>query len=290
MARFLASNKLDNRSSYNFFLIRKDVLFFAFILLVTAFNPNVFGANKTSSVDLTNNTDQLLKSLIELRSLVDAKSEELALLRQESKQKRKYTLSRISELSSAVEHKELSIKKIDSKLEKNRTFLEENKRFDDLSVELEKAIIVLSNYVLLSLPFKRDERLNALNEIQQELETKAVSAPRLANKLWAFVEDEIMLSKGNGIYRQVVTIDSEEKLVDVARIGMMMLYYRDGAGNVGMAIKPENNDADWQFTYLNNKKDQNQIHILFDAFQKQVRFGKFTLPNTLPNTVVKRGS
>jgi len=235
------------------------------------------------------NVNQLQKQLIELRTTVDEKSEELSLLRQENKQKRKFMLSQISEMESSIAHKSIVIAKIDNKLKKNKAFFETTKSDDLLADDLEKAISELSAYVSSSLPFKTQDRLTALDEMHRQLVSKAVSSPRLANKLWAFVEDEIILTKGNGIYRQIINLDHEQKLVDVARVGMMMLYYRDGAGNVGMAKKQGTDNEKWRFVSLNGKAQIHQIHSLFDSFQKQVRFGEFSLPNALSSSVVTRG-
>ncbi|MDH5258620.1 MAG: DUF3450 domain-containing protein [Gammaproteobacteria bacterium] len=257
-------------------------------VIMTVFFVGI-SSNALASSD--KNIDPLQRQLIDLRSTVDAKSEELSLLRQENRQRRKFMLSQITELEATLEHKQLMISKIDHKLEKNREQLAATKQTDQLSNELELAIDELSLYISKSLPFKRNARLEALDEIRQQLVSKSVTAPRLANKLWAFVEDELMLTKGNGIYRQIIKLNNEEKLVDVARVGMMMLYYRDGAGNVGMATKSANQrqkNEGWKFVALNQKEQIHQVHYLFDSFQKQVRFGEFTLPNALSGPVVQR--
>ncbi len=249
-------------------------------LLLLSFNCNF----ALASTDLQVN--QLQKQLIDLRTTVDEKSAELSLLRQENKQKRQFMLSQIAEIKASIEHKSLVIAKIDSKLKKNKAFLETVKSDDVLEKDIDTAINELRHYISENLPFKINERLAALDEMQQQLESRAVSAPRLANKLWAFVEDEITLTKGNGVYRQIINLEHEQKLVDVARVGMMMLYYRDGAGNVGMARKKggQTEIESWQFVALNSKEETHQIHFLFDSFQKQVRFGEFTLPNALANS------
>jgi len=232
--------------------------------------------------------DQLQAQLIELRTVVDTKSEELSLLRQENKQKRKFMLSQIEELQSSVEHKAMMVAKIDSKLKKNKALMANTKDSDLIVKDLDEAIIELTAYVSNNLPFKTKARLDALAEMQTQLTSKAVSAPRIANKLWAFVEDEIMLTKGNGVYRQIIKLNNDDKLVDVARVGMMMLYYRDGDGNVGMAKKQGQDSESWEFMSLNGKEQIHQIHFLFDSFQKQVRFGEFTLPNTLSGSTIER--
>lgn len=235
----------------------------------------------------TDHIDSLQKKLIDLRSIVDVKSEELSLLRQESKQKRKFLLSQISEVESAIDDRLLVMDKMNKKLMANKKLLSKGESFESLENDLISSINALSQYVYESLPFKKEERLAALTEIKTQLLSKSVSAPRLANKLWAFVEDEFMLTKGNGIYRQIIHIDDEDKLVDVARVGMLLLYYRDGVGNVGMAMY-ENNA--WVFNSLSDKTQIHQVHYLFDSFQKQIRFGEFILPNGLINSVISGDS
>jgi hypothetical protein len=97
----------------------------------------------------------------------------------------------------------------------------------------------------------------------------------VANRLWSFIADEMRLAEETGLYRQSVTIDGSEKLVDVARLGMMHLYFRTDDGRAGYAVRQ---DGNWQYRYADGG-DKDRINNLLSSLRKQVRTGYFELPN-----------
>jgi hypothetical protein len=71
--------------------------------------------------------------------------------------------------------------------------------------------------------------------------------------------------------RQVIAVDGQERLVDVAHVGMVALYARDGHRFL-QAIR---SDGGWTWQQT---ADPQGIAGLFDALDKQVNSGFFTLP------------
>ena len=73
-------------------------------------------------------------------------------------------------------------------------------------------------------------------------------------------------------------MDGEETLVDVARLGMIAMYYRTPEGTYGQAIP----DGDsWSWSPVTGSEDAMQVADLFDALSQGIRVGAFTLPNPL---------
>ena len=106
-----------------------------------------------------------------------------------------------------------------------------------------------------------------------------MSPQKASSRLWAFVEDELRLTRENGLYRQTITLASDELLVDVARVGMVAMYFKTDDGRYGRTV---NNGGAWSYELVQDKESQKQIEGLFDAFKKNIRVGFFELPNALP--------
>lgn len=145
----------------------------------------------------------------------------------------------------------------------------------DLKPALLASIDALRAVVAQSLPFKTRERLAVLDEIQTGLSGGTVTPEKTTARLWQFVEDELRLTRENGIYPQTITLGRDELLVDVARLGMVAIYFRASDGRVGFAT----HDAGaWSWRELSQPKHVTQVHNLFDALKKQIRSGYFELP------------
>ncbi|MFZ8934416.1 MAG: DUF3450 family protein [Bacteriovoracaceae bacterium] len=128
------------------------------------------------------------------------------------------------------------------------------------------------------LPFKITERNKALDELDKQVSKGIVDPFKGANRLWAFVEDEFRMAKENGIYQQTIQINGQERLVSVAKIGMMMLFFKTSDNKYGWATKTSKG---WNYKYASTKIEKDQVFTLFDSLKKQIRTGYFEIPNTL---------
>lgn len=174
----------------------------------------------------------------------------------------------------------LNIKELERELDKLR---EENRQkrsaYDDVAPVLEEAITELRSTVAESLPFKRQDRLAALDEIEHKLTTNLITPNKAANQLWAFVEDELLLGRSTGIYNESIEVDGEDRLVKVLRIGKLAMFYRTQDNQYGLLQKA---GGEWQQRSLNGEAATNQLDSLFDSFNKNIRNGLFKVPNYLP--------
>jgi hypothetical protein len=101
---------------------------------------------------------------------------------------------------------------------------------------------------------------------------------------WNSYGDAIRMSKENGIFKQTIELNGQDRLADVARIGTMMMFFMTPNDEVGYVVKDQQG---WQYKQAINKEEMEQINVLFDAFKKQIRTGYFTLPNALVVTEAK---
>ena len=229
----------------------------------------------------------------ELRSLENL-SEELVKIRQDISQlhdqisfeKSRYNdqvrafANQKSDLEVKNSRAELNIKELERELDKLR---EENQQkraaFDEVSPVLETAIASLRESVEQSLPFKLQDRLDALHDIEHRLKTSLISPNKAANQLWAFVEDELILGRSSGLYNESIEINGESTLVKVLRVGKLAMFYKTPDNQYGLLRKVNN---DWQQFALDSKEATNHLDHLFDSFSKNIRNGLFTVPNYLP--------
>ncbi len=225
------------------------------------------------------NLDNLSQQLIQLRGDVDALSNELVLSREEHKQRMKFNYARQNELKAEQKRLQMHINKSEEKLQQHQEQAKHAGADDEqLKPILFSAIEELEQSVRQGLPFKTQERLAVLAELRQQLSADVISAARASGRLWALIEDELRLRQENGLYSQTIELNHEQQLAQVARIGMMMLFFKTSDERVGYA--QASNDG-WQFVEVSDPDQHGQINQLFDSFRKQIRSGLFTVPNTL---------
>lgn len=223
--------------------------------------------------------DRLTEHLIQLRGQVEDAGNQLSLMQEEHKLRMKNLYNEGNDLQAQAEHLRNKNARAQQDLEQRRQRIVQ-KGGDDRTLKpvVEAAIVSLTDKIQDGLPFKRDERLAALLEMREQLNSGVIPAHKVAARLWAFVEDELVLRRQSGVYRQVVELNGEQVLADVARIGMVMLYFRTGDARFG---KAQFDGHAWRYVLFEQNEQQSQVAALFDAFNKQIRSGRFELPNAL---------
>ena len=106
-----------------------------------------------------------------------------------------------------------------------------------------------------------------------------ITAHRAFNRLWAFVEDELRVTRENAIYTQSIDLQGENVLVEIAKLGSARMYFRTRDLKYGRAVETPQG---WRFELLDSATDQELVARLFDSLRKQIRQGYFQLPNALP--------
>jgi len=208
----------------------------------------------------------------ELASDVESKKDELR------GQIRSYATQK-ADLEMELGREEMRLKQLrEAKTKRIERMTDDSQRNELLKPVVERSAEAVKARILSGLPFQREERAQAVNKIKRQNQDGLLRSADAVARLWDRVEDEFRLARENGIYRQVVNIGDEEMLVDVARIGMVMLFYKTKDGRVGKAIRQGDK---WRFAGLPQKEDRDQIFTLFDSFKKQIRTGFFLLPGSL---------
>lgn len=205
------------------------------------------------------------------RSLEDQKSQNRAELRALNAQK--------SDLEIQLQREEAQVKALRAAIERRESEASTVKtEAAQLQPTLVQAVAQVRDSVESSLPFKKKERLSELDDIEKAVVQKTLPETRAFGRLWQFVEDEIRLTKENGLYTQPIQIGDQEVLAEVARVGMVAMYYKTDDGSVGHTIQTEDG---WRYEPIEDPKQAADVTYLFEAFRKQIRAGAFNLPGSI---------
>ena len=227
-------------------------------------------------------TEALASRLIQLRGQVDELQSELNLKREEHKNRMSYLTAQQAEMEAGRDREALRIRQLEQELGQMREEVAAaGATSESLAPVVLQYIDQLREQVRTGFPFKVGERLSELDEIESQLGGGVITAHRAFNRLWAFVEDEFRITRENAIYTQSINLSGENVLVDVAKLGNAMMYFRTRDLRYGRAIET---DLGWRFEVLESASEQELVARLFDSLRKQIRQGYFELPNALPRS------
>jgi len=230
-----------------------------------------------------NNVDVMAEELVKLRSQVEELNSELDNKKNSYKSRMLMLSNQRAELDASLKREDLIIKQQQQNIEKNKKRVKElGSDSSSLKPILIDSIASIKEYIETTIPFKRNERMNEIEKIKEQLEADVIDSEKAANRLWAFVEDEIRLTKENGIYRQTVVVDNREVLADIARLGMIFMYFELPGEQYGLVKR---NDNDYSYELIRDNDHKKQVALLFDSLRKQIRQGFFELPNVSLNLV-----
>ena len=249
------------------------------MLLVSLFVFPLVSANSSAETALQS-LENISQELVKIRQQIEFLHNDISFKKDSYKEKMRSYASQKSDLNVRISRAELNVKDLQRELKK-LTDINKEKNRDQQKVTpiLKVAIEQLGTSLSNSLPFKLNQRIQALKDIEQRLDSNIISPNKAANQLWAFVEDELMLGKSSGIYNDTLTVDGREKLVKVLRIGKIAMFYKTQDGQYGVTKREE---GIWQQKIISESEDIAQLEYLFDSFAKNIRNGQFELPNFLP--------
>jgi hypothetical protein len=224
--------------------------------------------------------DQLATKLADLRAEVEQLSEQLTKYKVDTRNELQSLARQKSDLRVEVDREQVRVQKLRFSLAERRSAIDETaQEGEDLGPAFETAVGNMRAYISQSLPFRRQDRLSELENIEEQRRTGILSYPRALARLWSFAEDELRMTRENAAFRQTITLDGEELLADVVRVGMVMMFFQTSDGVVGYSHKTA---TGWTFERADNPDQRRQIRELFDTFRKQIRVGFFWIPNALP--------
>ncbi len=221
--------------------------------------------------------DALAEELVALRGEVESLNSELGRVQEQHRAEMNSLAAQKGDLEATRRREELRIRQLDQDLADNR------ERAQRAGVAAEALIPVASRIMAAmeqqienGFPFRAEDRQRALADIRAQLESGALEPPRIINRLWRFYEDELRLTRDNGLYSQVIPLAGGSVLADIAKIGAVAVYFQTRDGRSGMVEQSGNT---WRYRLVESRADRDRIEKLFDSLRKQIRTGYFELPN-----------
>ena len=257
-------------------------------LRVVAMTSIGLAAGVTVSHAASNEISKLAANLTVLRGEVESLSDQIEQQKNETRGRLRSLTAQEMDLDMQVQKESLRLKQLRLAREQH---LEEVRSGDDARKQLRPVVLAGIERVRASvergLPFKKSERLRELDRLEEQIDKDLLTPEKGSIRLWQFIEDEVRLTRESGLYQQTITLGTEELLAEVARIGMVALYFKTSDGRVGY-VQPDGDG--WRYEEITGERERAQIENLFDAFQKNIRVGFFSLPDGLVFDVSRGGA
>ena len=220
------------------------------------------------------------EKLAELRGEVESLSDELSLTKDTLRSDLRALQAEGSDLEARIRREEQRLTGLTLETERLQSETRAATEANDVLVPvLHTAMSELEGRIAAGLPFRIEERLQEVRTLRKQLDEALLPPPTIASRLWQMLEDELQLSKENGLYKQIVPLGDIEVLAEVARLGMVALYYRTDSGDVGKATRSGDT---WSFQPFSDPAQQQATQDLFVSLRKQIRTGWFELASPFP--------
>lgn len=228
---------------------------------------------------LNANSEDLAISLMKLRADVEKLDSAITEEKDSYKSSIKSLLRQKDELTSIISREDLKIKQINQELDKVKKEIKEASRNSDgLRPIIVDAIDLLVENIKNSLPFKTTQRVKDVTKIKEQLESGLITPQKALIFTWNAYTDSLRMTKENGIFKQTVLLNGQERLVEIARVGTMMMFFKTPDNKTGYVTKDA---SGYLYKSVDTKHESEQILSLFDAFKKQIRTGYFTIPHAI---------
>ncbi len=220
----------------------------------------------------------MAKRLTELRGEVESLAGKLSSKSAETSDQLRSLARQKADIELELKREQTRVQKISAAVAKRREEIQEQKAKGDQLVPLfEQSTENVRSYIKRSLPFRTEARLEAVDKIEEQYKAGLLTPSRALGRLWGFVEDEFRMTRENGLFQQTITVEDQEMLADVVRVGMVMLYFKSADDSVvGKALKQ---DGQWKFVTIDGPEDRKLVLELFQSFKKQIRVGYFEVPS-----------
>ncbi|MGE0711432.1 MAG: DUF3450 family protein [Planctomycetota bacterium] len=219
----------------------------------------------------------LARELVTRRSAVEKLASRLELEQGQLRDDLRALALQKADLQRQLQAAELEANELEQGCTERRERLSRQRRKRDAVAPVVRAALAdLLVYVGAGLPFKRQARAAELERLASELAAGRLDGEEALGRLWSACEDELRLTRENGLYRQRIELDGQPVLADVAKLGMVLLYFRALDGRVGVVVPAE---GGWRCRVARDEDEARRVRALFDALDKHVRTGFFELPN-----------
>lgn len=253
--------------------------------MIKLYNKNILTALALLSSSTLYANENIVDSIMKLRSDVEGLYSKIDENKENYKSQMKSLAMQVADADAQIGRKETTLKLTNLELEKSNTKLAKmGSSSENLAPLLNDALAKLEKLVKAGIPFKVEERLASINKIKSDLKADNITQEKALSLVWASYDDAIRITKEIGLFKQQIEIDGEAKMAKVAKLGSIMLYFATPDEKVGYVVKK---DKSYSYKVEEDGDKIQKIVALFDALQKQIRTGYFSLPNALVLSEVK---
>ena len=231
-----------------------------------------------SSVYAAENSE-MVESIMKLRADVESLYTEIDDNKDAYKSQMKSYALQISDNEAQINRQETSLKLTQQNIEKAQKKLEQmGSATVDLKPLVNNALDALEKEIQAGIPFKVEERVAVLTQIKNDMKNGNITQEKALALAWSSYDDALRLTKEIGQFKQEITLDGKETMAKIAKVGSLMMFFATPDDRIGYV---KQNGNEYSYVVATDSTQREQIVELFDALQKQIRTGYFTLPNAL---------
>jgi len=233
------------------------------------FSSNLYAENDENIIDsimkLRGDVESLYSKIDENKEQYKSQIKSLAMQRADNE-------AQINRKETAIELAKTDLNALETKIKML------SNRSEDIKPMLFLALDDLESIINSGIPFKIEERLAEVTKLRTQLKDSVITQEKALALIWASYDDTIRLTKEIGLFKQSIEVDGETKMAQIAKIGSMMLFFATPDEQMGYVVKE---NGKYRYKVITDDIEKTKIVALFDALQKQIRTGYFTLPNAL---------
>ncbi len=232
----------------------------------------------SSSLNATTN-EKLVNSIIELRGDVENLYTDIKENKESYHSQMKSLSMQITDSQAQINRESTSTKLAKNELEKIKTKIKESSSGNsEIKPLVLNALDLLEKSIKEGIPFMVEARVADLHKIKSDLNEGLITNEKALSLTWASYDDTIRVTKEIGLFKQQINFKGKSVLAQIAKLGSVAMFFSTPSNEVGFVVK----DGDkYEYKHITNPEDIKKIVALFDALQKQIRTGFFSLPNAL---------
>lgn len=244
----------------------------AIIAIAVALPPIVFA--QTTQEVLVN----LAEQIAERRARVESLQDEIQQTREEYNEEVRSLATQIADVEVQINREELRLAQIQQDIQRARQAIAAaQESVAEVEPLVRTTLEQLRTYIRTALPFQVEDRLAEVDTLERLLDDGNLDAQTILTRLWNTVESEFRLTEESGLFRQTIQVAGDQQLAEVARLGMVMLFFRTFDDRFGYAVP--DSAGEWRYVVARSREESDQIEELFESLRRNLREGFFTLPN-----------
>ena len=221
--------------------------------------------------------EDLAKRIAGKRSELEALSNKLELMKIDYNEKLRSLATRRADIEAQISREGLRLEQIERDLGEYRAEIVTSRTsVEGIEPFVSDVLQKIRRYISNGLPFQVPGRLEEIETLERLVAEGSLETDKILARTWNFLDSEFRLARESGIYHQTIVLDGQPQLAEVARLGMVFLYFKTLDGKYGYVVRTADG---WRYTRSRSREQDKQIAYLFDSLRKNLREGFFTIPN-----------